>query len=34
MVDTFAPLRIATPALALEDPAYFRSWLEPGVAAR
>ncbi|MBD5654352.1 MAG: homogentisate 1,2-dioxygenase [Candidatus Eremiobacteraeota bacterium] len=29
MVDTFAPLEIAEAALALEDPAYFRSWLSP-----
>jgi len=29
MVDTFRPLMLAEPALALEDPAYFRSWLEP-----
>jgi homogentisate 1,2-dioxygenase len=27
MVDTFAPLRIAESALALEDEAYYRSWL-------
>jgi homogentisate 1,2-dioxygenase len=34
MVDTFHPLQIAEPALALEDPAYFRSWLEPQPATR
>ncbi len=34
MVDTFHPLRIAQAALALEDPAYFRSWIEAGTAAR
>jgi homogentisate 1,2-dioxygenase len=27
MVDTFAPLKIAEPALAFEDGAYYRSWL-------
>jgi homogentisate 1,2-dioxygenase len=26
MIDTFAPLRLAEPARALEDPTYFRSW--------
>lgn len=29
MVDTFKPLLVAEEALALEDPAYYRSWLEP-----
>ncbi len=29
MVDTFEPLQIAESALALEDPQYYRSWLEP-----
>jgi homogentisate 1,2-dioxygenase len=29
MVDTFAPLQIATSALSCEDPAYYRSWIEP-----
>ncbi len=28
MVDTFRPLRVATTALAIEDPHYFRSWIE------
>lgn len=28
MVDTFKPLLIAQPALDLEDPKYFRSWIE------
>ena len=28
MVDTFKPLLIAQSALALEDPKYFRSWIE------
>ncbi|MHB8461997.1 MAG: homogentisate 1,2-dioxygenase [Vulcanimicrobiaceae bacterium] len=29
MVDTFAPLLIARPALACEDEAYYRSWMVP-----
>jgi homogentisate 1,2-dioxygenase len=29
MVDTFAPLGIAEPALAFEDREYYRSWLAP-----
>ena len=33
MVDTFAPLGIAQRAAEVEDPAYYRSWLEPAVAA-
>ncbi len=28
MMDSFRPLRIARPALAIEDPRYFRSWVE------
>ncbi|GAC1357394.1 MAG: homogentisate 1,2-dioxygenase [Vulcanimicrobiaceae bacterium] len=28
MVDTFKPLLIAEPALSLEDPKYYRSWIE------
>jgi homogentisate 1,2-dioxygenase len=28
MVDTFAPLQIAEPALACEDTKYYRSWIE------
>lgn len=28
MLDTFQPLEIAEPALELEDPAYYRSWIE------
>ncbi len=28
MVDTFAPLQLAQPALALEDSNYYRSWVE------
>jgi homogentisate 1,2-dioxygenase len=31
MVDTFKPLMIAEPALELEDPKYFRSWIEEAV---
>lgn len=34
MVDTFRPLRIAEAALALEDPNYYRSWIEPQPASR
>lgn len=35
MVDTFAPLGVAESATALEDPEYFRSWVEqPAPAAR
>jgi homogentisate 1,2-dioxygenase len=33
MVDTFAPLGVAEAALALEDEAYYRSWIEPVTAA-
>jgi homogentisate 1,2-dioxygenase len=29
MVDTFAPLGVAEPALAFEDERYYRSWIEP-----
>jgi homogentisate 1,2-dioxygenase len=29
MVDTFAPLGVAEAAVAFEDKAYYRSWLEP-----
>ena len=32
MVDTFAPLHVAQAVVACEDPAYQRSWLEPGGA--
>ncbi len=28
MVDTFRPLRVATSALTIEDPHYYRSWIE------
>jgi homogentisate 1,2-dioxygenase len=28
MVDTFRPLRVARQAGAIEDPQYFRSWVE------
>ncbi|MGH2882762.1 MAG: homogentisate 1,2-dioxygenase, partial [Solirubrobacteraceae bacterium] len=28
MMDTFRPLQVALPALAIEDPAYYRSWVE------
>ena len=27
MIDTFAPLQIAKPALKVEDDTYFRSWV-------
>jgi homogentisate 1,2-dioxygenase len=30
MVDTFRPLTVAKQALAIEDPKYFRSWVEAG----
>jgi homogentisate 1,2-dioxygenase len=30
MVDTFRPLRTAREALSIEDPKYFRSWVEAG----
>ena len=30
MVDTFRPLKVAKQALAVEDPKYFRSWVEAG----
>jgi homogentisate 1,2-dioxygenase len=33
MVDTFRPLLLAEPALAFEDAAYYRSWLEPAKSA-
>lgn len=33
MMDTFRPLEIAQPALAIEDKEYYRSWIEPGAAA-
>jgi homogentisate 1,2-dioxygenase len=33
MVDTFAPLMLAEPALACEDGQYFRSWLEQPATA-
>jgi homogentisate 1,2-dioxygenase len=29
MLDTFRPLRVAKDALAIEDPDYYRSWIEP-----
>ena len=29
MVDTFRPLLVSRDAVALEDPAYHLSWLEP-----
>ena len=32
MMDTFRPLQVALPALAIEDPAYYRSWVEEGGA--
>jgi len=28
MMDSFRPLRVAKPAMAIEDPAYHRSWLD------
>jgi homogentisate 1,2-dioxygenase len=28
MLDTFHPLRVAKEAVAVEDPDYFRSWIE------
>ncbi|MEO6913864.1 MAG: homogentisate 1,2-dioxygenase [Candidatus Baltobacteraceae bacterium] len=31
MVDTFKPLQLATQALEVEDPKYFRSWIEQSV---
>lgn len=30
MMDTFRPLKVARAALPIEDPVYFRSWLEQG----
>lgn len=30
MMDTFRPLHVALPALAIEDPSYYRSWVEEG----
>jgi len=30
MMDTFRPLQVALPALAIEDAAYYRSWIEDG----
>jgi homogentisate 1,2-dioxygenase len=32
MMDTFRPLQVAMPALAIEDKQYFRSWIEPSGA--
>jgi homogentisate 1,2-dioxygenase len=32
MMDTFRPLQVALPALAIEDPSYYRSWVEDGGA--
>lgn len=32
MMDSFRPLRVARAALALEDPDYFRSWIDTGGA--
>jgi homogentisate 1,2-dioxygenase len=32
MMDTFRPLQVALPALAVEDGAYYRSWVEEGGA--
>ncbi len=28
MVDTFKPLKVAKPALAIEDNDYYKSWVE------
>ena len=28
MIDTFRPMRVAKPALEVEDPTYGRSWLD------
>jgi homogentisate 1,2-dioxygenase len=28
MIDTFAPLNVAEDALELEEPSYYRSWIE------
>jgi homogentisate 1,2-dioxygenase len=28
MVDTFRPLRVSTAAVAIEDPHYYKSWVE------
>jgi len=28
MMDSFRPLKVAKQALAIEDPAYHRSWLD------
>jgi homogentisate 1,2-dioxygenase len=33
MMDTFRPLRVATQALEIEDPAYHRSWVDGQHAA-
>ncbi|HWG37076.1 MAG TPA: homogentisate 1,2-dioxygenase [Terriglobales bacterium] len=30
MMDTFRPLQVAQPALAIEDAGYYRSWIEEG----
>jgi homogentisate 1,2-dioxygenase len=30
MIDTFRPLKVSREAAAIEDPDYYRSWLEPG----
>lgn len=32
MMDTFRPLQVAAPALAIEDTGYYRSWVEDGGA--
>ena len=32
MMDTFRPLQVALPALGIEDPSYYRSWVEDGGA--
>ena len=32
MLDTFRPLQVSTAALGIEDPGYYRSWLEGGGA--
>jgi hypothetical protein len=33
MIDTFRPLRVARQATALEDPLYYRSWLEGKISS-
>jgi homogentisate 1,2-dioxygenase len=30
MMDSFRPLHIAKPAMAIEDPKYHQSWIESG----